>query len=250
MGQAIFQVEGSEAKFGLHPDWRIERRYNKPDCSRNERVLRVWDTGVGIAPELLPRIFDVFTQAERSLDRSEGGLGIGLAVMRTMVEWHRGRVEVQSLVGRGSEFVVRLPVLLSPAPPPIAPETLKPAGVSLRVLAVDDNVDGATSLADLLMACGHNTRTVHDGPTGVEAAIQCQPDVVLLDIGLPRLNGYEVAKRIRQHPTLQNVVLVAVTGYGLESDRVRAQAAGFDHHLVKPADFGKVQEILAAVKAS
>jgi PAS domain S-box-containing protein len=218
----------------------------------DEAVLRLRDTGVGIAPELLPRIFDLFTQAERSLDRSQGGLGIGLALVQRLVELHHGRVEVHSTLGRGSEFVVRLPVMLSPAPSPPTPPpkaATKAAGKCCRVLVVDDNVDAADSLAQLLKAYQHDARTAYDGPAAVEAAVAYRPDLILLDIGLPRMDGYEVARRVRQEPTLAGVVLVALTGYGLEADREKAKAAGFDHHLTKPADFAKVQDILAAVAA-
>jgi CheY-like chemotaxis protein len=215
----------------------------------DECVLRLRDTGVGIAPELLPRIFDLFSQAERSLDRSQGGLGIGLALVRRLVEMHLGRVEVYSALGLGSEFVVRLPVVLTPAPqPPSNPkETVLSTGASLRVLVVDDNVDTVQTLAMLLKTSGHDVRTAHTGPTALEAALDYRPSVVLLDIGLPGLNGYEVAKRIRQQPVLHNILLVAMTGYGQEIDRQRSQEAGFDHHLVKPTDFSKVQQILATV---
>jgi PAS domain S-box-containing protein len=215
----------------------------------NEAVLRVRDSGVGIAPDLMPRIFDLFTQAERSLARSQGGLGIGLCLVQRLVEIHGGKVAAQSSLGQGSEFVVRLPVVLtaelhslsSPA------EKAKPTGRSLRVLVVDDNLDMAGSLELLLRDSGHDVRMAHDGPTALEAARDYRPDVVLLDIGLPELDGYEVAKRMRQQPALQNVVLVAMTGYGQESDRQRAQDAGFVHHLVKPAHFEQVQKILATV---
>jgi len=212
-------------------------------------VLRVRDTGVGIAPELLPRIFDLFTQAERSLDRAQGGLGIGLCLVHRLVDLHGGAVEASSVLGKGSEFVVRLPVVLIPtlASPPPSTETAQPAGKGCRVLAVDDNVDAAEILAMLLEASGHDVRMAHDGPTALEAALDYRPDVVLLDIGLPGLDGFEVAKRIRQHPTLKSIVLVAMTGYGQKTDRQRSQEAGFDHHLVKPADFGEVQKILATV---
>lgn len=214
----------------------------------DEAVLRVRDSGVGIAPELLPRIFDLFTQAERSLARSEGGLGIGLALVQRLVELHQGRVEAHSSLGRGSEFVVRLPVVLSPAPqPPPVTKTAKPTGPSLRVLVVDDNVDSAESLAQLLRISGHDVRTAHDGHAALQAALDFRPNVVLLDIGLPKMDGYDVAKQMRQEPILNNVVLVAMTGYGQESDRQRSLEAGFDHHLVKPADFGKLHEILATV---
>jgi CheY-like chemotaxis protein len=217
----------------------------------DEAVLRVRDSGVGINPALLPRIFDLFTQAERSLDRSQGGLGIGLCLVRRLVEMHRGRVEVFSSLGQGSEFIVRLPVAVTVELPP-SPSTEKtdPPGPSLRVLVVDDNVDAVASLAMLLKANGHDVRTAHDGPATLDAARDYRPDVVLLDIGLPGMNGFEVAKRLRHQPNLSNVVLVAMTGYGQETDRQRSQEAGFDHHLVKPADFGKVQQILATVKAT
>ena len=215
----------------------------------DECVLRLRDTGVGIAPELLPRIFDLFTQAERSLDRSQGGLGIGLALVQRLVEMHLGKVEVYSVLGHGSEFVVRLPLVSIPAPqPPSTPEeSAEPTGPTLRVLVVDDHLDTAQTLAMLLKTSGHDVRTAHTGPTALEAALDYRPNVVLLDIGLPGLNGYEVAKWIRQQPVLHNIVLIAMTGYGQESDRQRSQEAGFDHHLAKPADFGKVQQILATV---
>ncbi len=212
-------------------------------------VLRVRDSGIGIAPELLPRIFDLFTQAARSLARSEGGLGIGLCLVQRLVEMHRGTVMAYSALGQGSEFVVRLPMMVSPeAQPPLPPkETAEPIGPSLRVLVVDDNVDAAQSLAMLLKVSGHQVRTAHTGPTGLEAALDYRPNVVLLDIGLPGMDGYEVAERIRQQPVLQNVVLVAMTGYGQDADRQRSQEVGFNAHLVKPVDFGMVLKILATV---
>ena len=218
----------------------------------DECVLRVRDTGVGIAPELLPRIFDLFLQAERSLDRSQGGLGIGLALVQRLVELHQGRVEAVSALGHGSEFVVRLPVPPSDAPQSApAPAEASPAtGPSLRVLVVDDNVDAAESMAMLLRASGHDARTAHDGPAGLKAVIDYGPDVVLLDIGLPGLDGFQVARRIREHPRHEKAVLVAVTGYGQEADRRQSREAGFDHHLVKPADMGELREILAAVEAT
>ncbi len=215
----------------------------------NEAVLRVRDTGVGIAPELLPHIFDLFTQAERSLDRSQGGLGIGLCLVQRLVEMHGGRVEAFSTLGQGSEFVVRLPVMATfAAPAPLTDqETCRPAGTSLRVLVVDDNVDAAQMLGLLLEAFGHEVRMAYDGPTALQAALDFHPDAVLLDIGLPGLDGFEVAKQLRQIPAFKGVVLVAMTGYGLDSDRQRSQDAGFNHHLVKPTDFHGVQEILATI---
>ena len=214
-------------------------------------VLRVRDTGIGIAPELLPRIFDLFTQAERSLDRSQGGLGIGLCLVQRLVDLHGGSVEVTSVLGQGSEFVVRLPAILfelpqfpSPLPPSA---TAQPHGKRCRVLVVDDNVDAAQSLVDLLKVTGHEVGMAHDGPSGLKAIRDFRPDAVLLDIGLPGLSGLEVAKRIRQLPELKHIVLVAMTGYGQEADRQRSQEAGFNHHLVKPAHFSEVEKILATV---
>jgi signal transduction histidine kinase/ActR/RegA family two-component response regulator len=217
-----------------------------------EAVLRVRDTGVGIAPEILPRIFDLFTQAERSLDRSQGGLGIGLALVQRLVEMHGGTVTAFSVLGQGSEFVVRLPVVSPPELQASSPPTEKvqPTGPSLRVLVVDDNVDTVTTLALLVKESGHDVRTAYDGSEVLEAALDYRPNVVLLDIGLPGLNGFEVAKQLRQQPTLKNIVLVAMTGYGQVSDRKRSQEAGFDHHLVKPGDFGKVLQLLATISES
>ncbi len=215
----------------------------------DECVLRVRDTGVGITPALLPRIFDLFTQAERSLDRSQGGLGIGLALVHRLTGLHGGNVEAFSALGQGSEFVVRLPVMPNDTPQPTLPVAAisQPSTRPLRVLVVDDNVDTTLSLSMLLKASGHHVQIAHDGLTAVQAALDHRPDVVLLDIGLPGLNGYEVAKRIRQQPVLQNVVLIAVTGYGQEADRKTSLQLGFDHHLVKPAEFSKLQQLLAAV---
>lgn len=214
-----------------------------------EAVLRVRDTGVGIAPENLPRIFELFTQAAQTLDRSQGGLGIGLALVQRLVGMHGGTVAASSDLGQGSEFVVHLPVVSPPESQPPMPSTEKaqPAGRSLRVMVVDDNVDTVTTLALLVKQSGHDVRMAYDGPSVLETALDYRPNVVLLDIGLPGLNGFEVAKQLRRQPALQKVVLVAMTGYGRESDRQRSKEAGFDHHLVKPGDFGKVLEILASV---
>lgn len=214
----------------------------------DKAVLRVRDTGVGIAPELLPLIFDLFTQADRSLDRSQGGLGIGLTVVRRLVEMHRGTVEANSAgLGKGSEFIVRLPVGLSPARRSESPaiETAEPGGARWRVLVADDNVDSANVTALLLRELGHEAQVAYTGATALEAAYEYQPNVVLLDIGMPKMDGYEVARRLRQHPQLRNIWVVAVTGYGQESDRRRSQEAGFDYHLVKPVGAEKLKELLA-----
>jgi two-component system, chemotaxis family, CheB/CheR fusion protein len=212
-------------------------------------IIRVRDHGIGIEPALLPHVFDLFTQGERSLDRSHGGLGIGLALVKQLTELHGGTVEVRSTPGHGSEFVVRLPTLRPDAAPPPAPVARDeaPSKRHLRVLAVDDNVDTVTSLSRVLTVWGHSVRTAHDGPAAIREALEFLPDVVLLDIGLPELNGFEVAQRLRAEPTLGHVVLVAMTGYGQASDRQKAMQAGFDHHMVKPASFDDLAEILANV---
>ncbi len=218
----------------------------------DEAVLRVADTGVGIAPELLPHIFDLFTQSERSLDRSQGGLGIGLCLVQKLVEMHGGRVEVQSTVGQGSEFIVHLPAMpiSDPIPTSTSQQVSKPVSTPIKVLVVDDNVDATTSLELLLRGAGHVVRTALDGPTALVAVDKFLPDIVLLDLGLPGIDGYEVAKRIRENPRFGRIVLVAMTGYGQASDKERSRLAGFDHHLVKPVKFRDVLLLLTTVPAS
>jgi PAS domain S-box-containing protein len=217
-----------------------------------ELVICVRDAGIGIAADLLPHIFELFTQAERSLDRSQGGLGVGLCLVQRMVDLHGGTVDVSSELGHGSEFIVRLPVHAAIAPPVNSLESQPPRAstTSCRVLIVDDDEDTAETLAMLLESSGHDVRMAHDGPAALEAALDYRPDVMLLDIGLPMLNGFEVAERLRKDPAIERTVLVAVTGYGQERDRKRTAEAGFDYHLVKPADFLDVQKILVTVAAT
>ncbi len=212
-------------------------------------VVRVRDNGVGIRAEMLPRVFDLFAQADQSLDRSPGGLGVGLTLARSLVELHGGTVEAHSDgPGRGSEFVVRLPIAdcgLRIADSADNPQSAIRNPQSRRVLVVDDNRDAAESLTMLLRAAGHEVQTAHSGPAALEAARAFRPEAVLLDIGLPGLDGYEVARRLRGEAGCGGALLVAVTGYGQDEDRRRAREAGFDHHLVKPADLATLQEILA-----
>ncbi len=211
-------------------------------------VLRVRDTGVGIAPELLPRIFDLFTQADRTLGRSQGGLGIGLSLVQKLVELHYGTVAAHSAgLGQGSEFIVRLPAL-SPARESIVPvETAKQRAQTSRVLVVDDNMDAADMLSMTLQIFGHEVQATYSGQTALDAAVEYQPHIVLLDIGMPVMDGYQVARHLRQQPQTKNVWLIATTGYGQDSDRQRSQEAGFDHHLVKPIDPQKLQDLLATL---
>ncbi len=206
------------------------------------------DTGVGIAPELLPRIFDLFTQADRTLDRSEGGLGIGLSLVQKLVELHSGKVSARSAgLGQGSEFIVRLPAL-STAGQLIAPAPVERGELftqTPRVLVVDDNVDVADMTVMLLQLFGHEAKAAYSGKSALETATEYKPDVVLLDIGMPDMNGYEVAQQLRRQPQTKDVRLIAMTGYGQDSDRQRSQEAGCDDHLVKPVDPQKLQDLLA-----
>lgn len=210
-------------------------------------VLRVRDDGVGIAADLLPRVFDLFTQATRSLDRSQGGLGVGLTVVKRIVELHGGTVEARSAgPGRGSEFVVRLRTEAPSAADAAdrAPPPADSASAPLRVLVVDDNRDAADTAAMLLRGAGHDVLAVYDGRSAFDAVLSFRPHTVLLDIGLPGMDGYEVAQRIRAHDEVKHTRLLAVSGYGQEADRQRSRAAGFDEHLVKPVEPRKVLEKL------
>jgi signal transduction histidine kinase len=216
-----------------------------------EVVLRVRDTGMGIPAEMLPRIFEPFTQIEHTLDRAQGGLGIGLTLVRRLVEMHGGSVQAFSEGrGKGSEFVVRLPRSGSECSTDVA-ASLHDAGrhgsgdgSSRRILLVDDNKDSAESLAQLMRLLGYEVRTAHDGEAGLRAAQQFTPDIVVLDIGLPRLNGLEVARRLRQDLGWRDTPLIAMTGYGQEEDRRRSEEAGFNAHLVKPVEFSELQAVL------
>ena len=210
--------------------------------------VHIRDTGIGISPEALDTIFDLFSQATPALERSQGGLGIGLSLVRGLVELHGGTIEARSRgLGKGSEFVIRLP--LAPAghaESTPARERAASAGMPpLRILVADDNQDSAESLAMLLTMMGHDVRTELDGAQAVETARAFQPQVVLLDLGMPRLNGYEAARRIRALPGGDEVVLIAQTGWSQPEDRRRSQEAGFDHHVVKPIPSGSLEKLLA-----
>jgi PAS domain S-box-containing protein len=212
-----------------------------------EAVIRVRDEGIGIPPEMLAQVFELFVQADRSLDRSEGGLGIGLTLVRSLVEMHGGSVEARSDgPGRGSELIVRLPALAveEAGEHPSAVPAVS-AGAGRRILVVDDNEDSAVSLALLLELSGHEVRTAGDGSAALSEARSFRPEVVLLDIGLPHMDGYEVARRLRGEEDLRGLLLFAMTGYGQEEDVRRSRQAGFDQHLVKPVDLPKLLDLLA-----
>ncbi len=208
--------------------------------------LRIADSGIGISADLLPSVFDTFVQSQQALDRSRGGLGLGLAIVRNLVELHGGTVAVRSGgQGQGSAFFVRLPAATSSSeeivvasPAELVQDTLR------RVLVVDDNQDSAESLAMLLNYEGHQTRVVHSGPDALAAVDDFEPDVVLLDLGLPVMDGYEVARQLRQRTAAKRICLVAVTGYGQAGDRLRTRAAGFDEHLVKPIQFEHLHQAI------
>jgi CheY-like chemotaxis protein len=218
------------------------------DSEADQAVIRVRDSGIGIEQNQLARIFDMFTQVDTSLERSTSGLGIGLTLCKTIVELHGGTIAAQSEgLGRGCEFTVRLPTLSGTVavsqPRGVPPALLVPH----RILVVDDNRDGAESLARVLELSGQDTRVSADGVAALAEAETFRPDVVLLDIGLPKLNGFEVARRIRQAPWGRSMILIAVTGWGQEEHRRESSDAGFDAHLVKPVDPIKLVRLLASL---
>jgi signal transduction histidine kinase/ActR/RegA family two-component response regulator len=244
--QVVANLLNNAAKY-TDPGGRIEVSAGREG---DEAVIRVRDTGIGIAPEHLPHVFDLFTQADRAIDRAQGGLGIGLTMVQRLAQMHGGRVAAGSAgPGQGSEFVVCLPLL-----PDVPGATGAPLATSAerlrrprRILVVDDNEDAARSLADLLELYAHQVEVVHDGASALEAVRVHRPEVVLLDIGLPGIDGYEVARRLRRQTDAASLLLVALSGYGQEEDQRRALEAGFDDHLTKPVEFEALDRLLAAV---
>jgi CheY-like chemotaxis protein len=202
---------------------------------------------------MLPRLFDIFAQAKRVLERSQGGLGIGLSLVRGLVELHGGTIEARSNgPGTGSEFIVRLPVVVEKIVRAVVPRSADSGIPSLRkcrLLIVDDIKDSADSLAMLLQLRGHDVHTAYDGEDAVIAAEKLKPEVVLLDIGMPKLNGYDACRRIRQQPWGKGIFVIALTGWGQDDDRRRTEEAGFDHHLVKPLDPDELMNVLASLQA-
>jgi CheY-like chemotaxis protein len=213
-------------------------------------VLRVEDDGIGIPPELLPKVFDLFTQGAQTLDRSEGGLGIGLTLVRTLAELHGGSAEVSSAgPGKGSEFIVRFPLARHVAESAVQPALSPPTTTARRVLIIEDNADARESFQAVLASEGHEVHEAADGEQGIEVAERTRPDIVLVDIGLPRIDGYEVARRLRALQQSLGVKwrLIALTGYGQPEDVRRAEEAGFDTHLVKPVNVVALQKAIEGV---
>lgn len=250
LAQVVSNLLNNAAKF-TPPGGKVEITL---ECEDGEAIVLVKDNGVGIPVEKQDQVFEMFSQVNDPLNRGNTGLGIGLTLVKSLVELHGGSVEVHSEgAGQGSEFIVRLPMVgvceespttISPTKPP--PMT-KPAGSALRVLVVDDNAAAAYMLSRIVEALGNETKIASDGEQAIAAAEAFQPQVIFMDIGMPRMNGYEAAERIRQTSWGKGLVLVALTGWGQEEDRRRTQAAGFNHHLVKPADLDQVQQLLSAV---
>ena len=246
LAQVVGNLLSNARKF-THPSGRIGLTLER----EGERaVIRVRDSGIGIVAGQLPRIFEMFMQIDTSLERSVSGLGIGLALVKTLVEMHDGTVEAHSAgAGHGSEFVVRLPTLAEThqLPPELAVDQPRIA-TARRILVVDDNRDSTESLTMWLGLSGHQTHAAYDGLEAVEAAATFRPDVILLDIGLPKLNGYEACRRIRGLPWSKGMMLVALTGWGGDEDREKSRDAGFDTHMVKPVDFVALTKLLAVTE--
>jgi len=215
----------------------------------NDALISVRDTGIGISADMLPRIFDMFMQADRSIDRSHGGLGVGLTVARRLVEMHGGSISASSDgLGKGSTFTLRIPLAAvqpaSPELPAHGPEA--PVGMSsLRILVADDNRDAAESLAAFLRMVGHDVRIAYDGVEALGLVSEYRPDAVVLDIGMPKMNGYDVAKKLRAEPARQQMTIIALSGWGQEEDKRRSREAGIDHHLVKPLEPTSLLRLLA-----
>jgi PAS domain S-box-containing protein len=247
MAQVLANLLTNAAKY-TDPQGKISLN---ADCESDQVVIRVADNGIGVSPESMPKIFEMFAQVSASREKSEGGLGIGLALTRGLIDLHGGSIEGRSPgLGRGSEFTVRFPKKVRHIKPDPATAS-NPVAVEarLRILLADDNRDAAESLAALLQLDGHEVAVVHDGPAAIEAFARIRPIVALLDIGMPGLNGYEVAKNIRQSHPESAAKLVAITGWGQDDDKSRAIEAGFDYHLTKPVEFERLTEIIQLLSA-
>jgi len=248
--QVLTNLLNNAAKY-TQPGGEIQLR---TEIDHDQIVLGVRDNGIGIAPELLPHVFELFTQAERSPDRSQGGLGLGLALVKSLLKLHDGTVSVHSEgPGQGSEFIVRLPYSIDPMKTSEYSTNggaMQISAEALRLMVVDDNADAANSVALLLESEGHIVSVEYNGKSALERARIETPKIFLLDIGLPDMDGYELARRLRSIPETSRAVLIALTGYGQAQDRVRSKAAGFDYHLVKPADIARLSALLAQIGSS
>ncbi len=244
--QVIDNLLNNARKF-TDPGGRVQIRVH-PSSQLGQAVLTVSDTGIGIEPEMLPHLFETFAQGDRSLDRTRGGLGLGLSVVRGLVELHGGQVQAASAgPGRGAEFTVRLPAEPEPAALTQMPTASGRNEKHQRILVVEDNRDSAECLRMLLELYGYEVTVAYSGPEGVKAAEQCKPNIILCDIGLPGLDGYEVVRTLRRNPTTANAHMIAVTGYGSDDDRSRSRDAGFDRHMVKPVDPVDLRQALASL---
>jgi PAS domain S-box-containing protein len=244
LSQCLSNLLNNAAKY-TPPGGVIELRV---EAASGELTIRVRDNGIGIAPDALGSIFEMFGQADRGLDRSQGGLGIGLTLVRSFIGMHGGTVDARSDgPGRGSEFCVRLPLRLPghASPDGTLPFPVRERAAPCTVLVVDDNVDGSESLAALLRIVGYDVCVAHDGERAMPLAAELRPAVVLLDIGMPKMDGHEAARRIRAQPWGREILLIAVTGWGQESDRQRSRDAGFDHHMTKPVDTERLLQLMA-----
>jgi CheY-like chemotaxis protein len=249
--QILSNLLHNAAKF-TPPGGRIDvvaELSSREGAEAHEAAITVTDTGIGIAPELLPRMFDLFVQGKGLAGSAQGGLGIGLALVKRLVEMHGGRVEARSSgLEQGTQITIRLPVAAATFTAQQASPSSGASGVGSRVLIVDDNEDAARTLAMLVVKLGGESHIAGDGPTGLQAITEFRPHVVLLDIGMPGMDGYETCRRIRQAPGGAEIFVVALTGWGQEDDKQRALGAGFDLHLTKPADPAAVSRLLGDVE--
>jgi CheY-like chemotaxis protein/two-component sensor histidine kinase len=250
--QIIENLLSNACKFTRQGSRAIRLSLERADPAGPDVVIQVGDNGIGIESGDLQRIFDLFTQVDTTLERGTSGLGIGLTLVRNLVDLHGGTIEARSPgIGQGSEFVVRLPIVVDTSVAAATPASGEPApALDCRILVVDDNRDSADSLAMVLKLRGSETRVAYDGLDAVAVAATFQPDIVLLDIGLPKLNGFEAARRIRDQSNGNGIVLVALTGWSQEADRQRAREAGFDGYAVKPVDHAVLHELLQNLRSS
>jgi two-component system CheB/CheR fusion protein len=259
--QIVRNLLGNAIKFtqlGGRIELMLERKEPPDPAMGAWGLLRIRDNGIGIAPEMQPHVFDPFTQANHSIARTQGGLGLGLAMVRSLVQMHGGQVAALSDgVGCGSEFIVRIPLCTEPA----TSATFSPSGEAqepatkqkregLKILIVDNNRDAVEGLQELLTLWGHEAKGVYSGLEAIVESPVFQPDMILMDIGLPGMNGFEACRRLHQEPSLEGVVMIAVTGYGREEDRSMAAESGFSHFLVKPVELGRLRKIIAEVVAA